>query len=164
MDWGKGFGRVRDLLPSLLFQGTPPSQHRAVLPTLVSGSFFFGFPGSHSIRASFDDCVAHSSGSMSRVPCFLSTVMCLFSRLGTMHRDRWAAARSHLLSLSPDNVESLAVVESALFHITLHEAEEDVATTTATTSFFHALMGDGQHVWYVPWWCIPLSRFHALAT
>lgn len=68
--------------------------------------------------------------------------------LTALPRDRWAAARSHLLSLSPDNVESLAVVESALFHITLHEAEEDVATTTATTSFFHALMGDGQHVWY----------------
>ncbi|ORZ31786.1 acyltransferase ChoActase/COT/CPT [Catenaria anguillulae PL171] len=62
------------------------------------------------------------------------------------HRDTWAKARIHLLSLSPTNKASLSEVESALFTVSLDDFAPGPDLDEGHRVIAHAL--DGHNRWY----------------
>lgn len=64
--------------------------------------------------------------------------------LTTMDRDEWAAARQHLTSLSPNNAEALAAVDSAVFVASLEPSSPEGLVSDSRC----ALHGTGRDRWF----------------
>lgn len=70
--------------------------------------------------------------------------------LTSWHRDSWAAARNHLLSLDPNHRENTTTIESSLFAVALDDNANgaDPASWTRTAFCGHQGLGNGHNRWY----------------
>jgi carnitine O-acetyltransferase len=70
--------------------------------------------------------------------------------LSSWHRDKWTAARNHLLTLDPQNRQTTTEIESSLFAVALDDHSIGVQEKHLTRTMFcgHQGLGNGHNRWF----------------